>query len=70
MSKTNNISIDNAEDLDIVMPIYNLLEYSDNYSLTSESLWNYYRDEINDDANKNVNDRINDNKTIRSKSFE
>ena len=70
MSKTNNISIDNAEDLDIAMPIYNLLEYSDNYSLTSESLWNYYRDEINDDANKNVNDRINDNKTIRSKSFE
>ena len=70
MSKTNNISIDNAEDLDIAMPIYNLLEYSDNYSLTSESLWNYYRDEINDDANKNVNHRINDNKTIRSKSFE
>ena len=70
MSKTNNISIDNAEDLDIVMPIYNLLEYSDNYSLTSESLWNYYRDEINDDENKNVNHRINDNKTIRSKSFE
>ena len=52
------------------MPIHNLLEYSDNYSLTSESLWNYYRDEINDDANKNVNHRINDNKTIRSKSFE
>ena len=44
----------------------------DNYSMTSESLWNYYRDEINDDANENMaaNNRINDNKTITSKSFE
>ena len=42
-----------AEDLDIVIPMYNLLEYSDNYSMTSGSLWNYYRDEINDDANEN-----------------
>ena len=37
----------------LVMPIYNLLEYSCNYSMTSGSLWNYYRDEINDNANKN-----------------
>ena len=35
--------IDNAKDLDIVIPIYNLLEYSQNYSMTSRSLWNYYR---------------------------
>ena len=35
--------------LDIVMLMYNLLEYSDNYALTSGSLWNYYRDERNDD---------------------
>ena len=62
-------SVDNAEDLDIVMPMHNLLQYSDNYSMTSASLWNYYRDEINDDANENVNNRIN-NKTILSKSFE
>ena len=46
ISKINNTFIDNAEDLDIVMPMYNLLEYSDNYSMTSGSLWNYYRDEI------------------------
>ena len=52
ISKINNTFIDNAEDLDIVMPMYNLLEYSDNYSMTSGSLWNYYRDEINDDANE------------------
>ena len=38
------------------MPMYNLLEYSPNYSLTSGSLWNYYRDEINDDENENNDD--------------
>ena len=32
--------------LDIVVPMYNLLEHSQNYSLTSGNLWNYYRDEI------------------------
>ena len=36
--KINNTFIDNAEDLDIAMPMYNLLEYSDNYSVTSGSL--------------------------------
>ena len=45
---TNSTLIYNAEDFDIVMPMYNLLEYSQNYSMTSESLWNYYRDEIDD----------------------
>ena len=35
------------------MPMYNILEYSDNYSMTSGSLWNYYGDKVNDDANKN-----------------
>ena len=38
----------NAEDLDIAIAIYNLLEYTENYSITSGSLWNYYRDELND----------------------
>ena len=52
ISKINNTFIDNAGDLDIVMLMYNLLEYSDNCSMTSGSLWNYHRDEINDDANK------------------
>ena len=52
------------------MPMYNLLEYSDNYFMTFENLWNCYRDEINDDANENVNNRINNNKTITIKSFE
>ena len=46
ISKINGIKIDNAEDLDVVMPIYNLLEYSKNYRKTG-SLWNFYRDEPN-----------------------
>ena len=50
--------------------MYNLLEYSDNYPVTSGSLRNNYRDEINDDANQNVSNWINNNKAITSKSFE
>ena len=45
ISKINGVKIDNAEDLDVVMPMYNLLEYSKNYKKTTSSLWNYYRDE-------------------------
>ena len=45
ISKINGVQIDNAEDLDVVMPMYNLLEYSKNYRKTTGSLWNYYRDE-------------------------
>ena len=44
ISKNNNTFIGNAEDLDIVMPMYNLLEYSKNCSKTTGSLWNYLRD--------------------------
>ena len=46
--------IDNAEDLDVVMPMYNLLQYSKNYRKTTGSLWNYYRDELSDDTNYNI----------------
>ena len=48
ISRINNTDIDNAQDIDIVMPMYNLIEYSDNYSKTSGSLWQYYKDESND----------------------
>ena len=70
ISKINNTFIDNAEDFDILMPMYNLVEYSDNYSMTSGSLWNYYRNKLNDDANENVNNKINNNKTIANRFFE
>ena len=45
ISDINNTQIDNAKDIEIVIPMYNLIEYSDNYSKTSGSLWQYYRDE-------------------------
>ena len=48
ISEINNTQVDNAKDIDIVMPMYNLIEYSDNYVKTSGSLWQYYRDEPND----------------------
>ena len=53
------------------MPMYSLLEYSNHYSITLGSLWNYHRDEINDDANENnpARNKININKTIASSSF-
>ena len=47
ISRINNIDIDNAQDINIVMPMYNLIEYSDNYSKTSGSLWQYYKDDPN-----------------------
>ena len=51
MTKINNEFIEDADDLDIVMPMYNLLEYSKNYRKTIGSLYNYYRDELSDDNN-------------------
>ena len=45
---------------DVVMPIYNLIEYSDNYSKTSGSLWQYYRDEPFTDDNGTIVDIPND----------
>ena len=35
------------------MPIYNLLEYIDNFCMRSENCCNYYRDKVNDSANEN-----------------
>ena len=40
----NNSQVDNAKDLDVVIPVYNLIEYSDNYFATSGSLQQYYSD--------------------------
>ena len=48
ISKINGVKIDNTEDLDVVTPMYNLLEYSKIYRKTTDSLWNYYRDEPSD----------------------
>ena len=53
ISKINGTLIDNADDLDVAMPMYKLLEYSKNYSKTTGSLWNYYRDELTSDGEIN-----------------
>ena len=66
ISKINGVLVENVEDLDIVMLMYNLLEYSKNYSKTSGSLWNYYRDKLADDTNDNNNPNRN---AINSKSL-
>ena len=55
LSRINNAQVDNAHDIDVVMLMYHLIEYSDNYSKTSGILWQYCKDEpaLNnaDDAN-------------------
>ena len=48
ISEINISQVDNAKYIDVVMPMYNLIENSNNYSKTSGSLWQYYRDESND----------------------
>ena len=48
MSKVINTQIDNGKDLDVVMPLYNLIEYTYSYSKTSGSMWQYYIDDPND----------------------
>ena len=47
ISEINNTQVDNTKDTDIVMLMYNLIEYSDNYSKTPGGLWKYYKDEPN-----------------------
>ena len=71
ISKINNRFIENAEDLDVVVPMYNLLEYSSSYPITSGNLSNYYTDEINDDENENnaSENMIHNSKTTISKPF-
>ena len=67
ISEVNIAQVDNAKDIDIVMPMYNLIEYGDNYSKTSESIWQYCKDipagndnaEIIDFAENNLTDSFN-----------
>ena len=48
INRINNTEIDTARDINIIMPMYNFIEYIDNYSKTSGSLWQYYKDDPND----------------------
>ena len=53
ISKINGVQTDNAEDLHVVMPMYNLIENSKNYRKTTRSLWNYYRHEPSNPLSSN-----------------
>ena len=65
----NNVLIDNTKDLNVVIPMYNLLEYSKNYRKTTRSLWNYYRDEPNDFLANNYNaNPITNSESLKYKS--
>ena len=63
ISEINNIQIDNAKDIDIVMPMYNLIEYSDNYAKTTGSLWQYCKDIPAQNANDDIVIFLEDNTT-------
>ena len=66
ITRINGELIEDADDLDIVMPMYNLLEYSKNYRKTIGSFYNYYRDELNDDADNN---NFANNNVVSSNTF-
>ena len=66
ITRINGELIEDANDLDIVIPMYNLLEYSKNYRKAIGSLYNYYRDELSDDADDNIFDNI---KVVNSNTF-
>ena len=63
ISEINNTLIDNAKDIDIVMPMYNIIEYSDNYANTTGSLWQYCKDIPALDANNEITNFTEDNLT-------
>ena len=62
ITRINGELIEDTDDLDIAMPMYNLLEYRKNYRKTIGSFYNYYRDEVGGNANNNDN-------TVNSNTF-
>ena len=64
----NDKHVDNADELGIVMPMYNLIEYCDNYSDASGSLWQFKRDEQNINNNNPVNATTADSSSFKCKS--
>ena len=64
----NNTQVDEAQRINVVMAMYNLIEYSDAYSKTSRSLWQYYRDEPALNNNGDIID-FSENNNIRSFKF-
>ena len=60
--------VETAENLDIIMPMYNLLEYSDNYADSSGSLWQFKRDEQNMTDARNLDNVTKDSSFCKYKS--
>ena len=69
ITKINNTQVDDAPDINIVMPMYNLIEYSDPYLKVSRSLWQYNRDEPALNANSEVIDFPANNNNSASLKF-
>ena len=69
--KINNTFVDNAKHFYIIMPMYNLLDYSENCYMTLGSLWDYYRNETNHDENETDGhgNKVNNNKSTKTRSF-
>ena len=67
IARINGELMEDADDLDVVMPMYNLLEYNKNYKKTTGSFYNYYRDELNDDADLN---NFANNNVVSSSAFQ
>ena len=57
ITRINNQLIEDADNLDIIMSVYNILEYSKNYRKTIGSLYDYYRDKLTNDNNNNFANR-------------
>ena len=69
ITEINNTQINDAQDIDTVMPIYNLIEYSDAYLKTSGTLWQYYRDKQALGNNSNIIDFPTNNNNSASFKF-
>ena len=67
--KIDNTQLDVAQDIDIAMTMYNLIEYSKAFWKTSGSLWKCYRDEPVLDNNNNIIDFPDDNNNSISFKF-
>ena len=70
VGQINETFVDDAQHINIAMPIYNLIEYSDNYSDISGSLWQFKRDEIkgNVDLTVDANHISNNSSSFKYKS--
>ena len=64
VSEINNTQVDIAEDIDVVMLLYSLIEYSNIYLKRSGGLWEYYRDEPASDNNDQITDICHNNNIV------